>query len=46
MEESTDNELVPGLCERVADMFVDHSSQCPGAEGILVRRMVVFLPHL
>ena len=30
MEESTDDELVPGLCEKVVDVFVDHSSQCPG----------------
>ena len=34
-EESTDDELVPGLCEKVVDVFVDHTSQCPGAEGIL-----------
>ena len=24
--ESTDDELVPGLCENVVDVFVDHSS--------------------
>ena len=41
-EESTDDELVPGLCERVIDVFVDHSSQCPGAGGILEEMGPVF----
>ena len=34
-EKSANDELVPGLCERVVDVFVDHSFQCPEAEGIL-----------
>ena len=41
-EESTDDELVLGLCEKVVDVFVDQSSQCPGAEGILEEMGPVF----
>ena len=41
-EESTDDELVPELCEKVVDVFVDHSSQCPGSEGILEEMGSVF----
>ena len=41
-EESTDDELVSGFCEKVVDVFVDHSSQCPGSEGILEEMGQVF----
>ena len=41
-EERANDELVPGLCKRVVDVFVDHSSQCPGAEGILEEMGPVF----
>ena len=41
-EESTNDELVPGLCEKVVDVFVDHSCQRPGSEGILEEMGQVF----
>ena len=41
-EESTDDELVQGLCEKVVDVFVDHPSQWVGSEGILEEMGQVF----
>ena len=40
--ETTNDEFVPGLCEKVVDVFMDCSSQCPEAESMIVETDLTF----